>query len=181
MWNDTLLLFVSDNGGPVYWNNPAVSGSNYSGGAGANNWPLRGGKISFLEGGVRVASFVSGGAISEAARGATIDAFLSIADIWPTFCTLGGANTLDPKAEAAGLPGVDGQSLVALLRGEVNNVRSTLPLAISTDLAGVGEGAALIDGDLKIILGTTLFNYTQAEIWPTEDYDDGWDQEYNFR
>eukprot|EP00662_Eupelagonemidae_sp_cell21_P052772 gene52772-12330_t len=43
MWGDTLLVFTSDNGGPVYGN----------GTAGANNWPLRGGKMSNWEGGIR--------------------------------------------------------------------------------------------------------------------------------
>lgn len=39
MWNNTLLWFVSDNGGPIY--------------AGGNNFPMRGGKYSEFEGGVR--------------------------------------------------------------------------------------------------------------------------------
>ena len=39
MWDNTLLVFVSDNGGPTY-----MSG-------GASNAPLRGGKLSDWEGG----------------------------------------------------------------------------------------------------------------------------------
>jgi len=34
LWNDTLVTFSSDNGGPVYSN----------GTSGGSNWPLRGGK-----------------------------------------------------------------------------------------------------------------------------------------
>ena len=41
MYNDTLIVFSADNGGPIYW----------SGIGGANNWPLRGGKGSNWEGG----------------------------------------------------------------------------------------------------------------------------------
>jgi len=37
MWNDTLLVVSSDNGGPIYNN----------GNAGANNWPLHGGKVRY--------------------------------------------------------------------------------------------------------------------------------------
>ena len=39
MWDDTLVVFSADNGGPIYW----------SGIGGANNWPLRGGKGSNFE------------------------------------------------------------------------------------------------------------------------------------
>ena len=53
MWNNTLLVFASDNGGPVYNN----------GTPGASNYPLKGGKMSNWEGGIRVAAFVSGGAV----------------------------------------------------------------------------------------------------------------------
>ena len=40
MWPTTLLAFSGDNGGPVYW---SIQPS-FQGGAGANNWPHKGGK-----------------------------------------------------------------------------------------------------------------------------------------
>ena len=36
MWDDLLLVFSTDNGGPIY----------YNGTAGANNYPLKGGKMN---------------------------------------------------------------------------------------------------------------------------------------
>jgi len=57
LWNDTLLVASSDNGGPV--------GDGYGG----NNWPLKGGKASNWEGGVRANAFVAGGAVPPARRG----------------------------------------------------------------------------------------------------------------
>ena len=61
MWDNTLLFFSSDNGGPIYRN----------GSVGSSNYPLHGGKASNFEGGIRVNSFVAGGTTSlpVAARG----------------------------------------------------------------------------------------------------------------
>ena len=54
MWENTVTIFVSDNGGPLDH---------------CTNSPLRGGKHTFLEGGVRVMSFISGPLIPPARRG----------------------------------------------------------------------------------------------------------------
>ena len=42
-WNHTLVVLHADNGGPIY----------YSGCCGGNNYPLKGGKLSNWEGGIR--------------------------------------------------------------------------------------------------------------------------------
>ena len=68
LWDNTLVVFTSDNGGPTY-----APGS-------ANNWPLKGGKYSDWEGGVKTVAFMSGGAVPEANRGTTFDGIVSIAD-----------------------------------------------------------------------------------------------------
>ncbi|KAG5190931.1 hypothetical protein JKP88DRAFT_129921, partial [Tribonema minus] len=49
MWQDTLIVVLSDNGGPI-----SLTG-------GASNFPLRGWKYSNFEGGVRTNALVSGG------------------------------------------------------------------------------------------------------------------------
>ncbi len=68
MWDKTLLVFISDNGGPIY-----VPGN-------SNNFPLKGGKSSDWEGGVRTVAFVSGGFVPEVNRGAVYGGVISIAD-----------------------------------------------------------------------------------------------------
>merc|ERR1719198_2079163 len=49
MWQDTLIIYTNDNGGAI--------GTT----AGANNYPLRGGKGGDFDGGFRVPAFISGG------------------------------------------------------------------------------------------------------------------------
>jgi arylsulfatase I/J len=67
MWENTLMVFTSDNGGPIY-----VPAS-------ANNYPHRGGKYSDWEGGVRTNAFVSGGWLHASARGSVHRGIVSIA------------------------------------------------------------------------------------------------------
>lgn len=59
MWDNLLFVFSTDNGGPIY----------YNGSAGANNYPLRGGKMNNFEGGIRGNAFVSGGFLPPSVRG----------------------------------------------------------------------------------------------------------------
>ena len=55
LWENTLLIVTSDNGGWIQFN------------LGGNNYPLRGGKVSDFEGGVRTAAFVAGGYLEKTA------------------------------------------------------------------------------------------------------------------
>jgi len=89
MWNNTLLVFTTDNGGPIY--EPGSS----------NNYPLRGGKYSDFEGGVRTATFISGGYIPEARRGKVHNGIVSVADWYSIFSELAGVEPHDDKADVA--------------------------------------------------------------------------------
>ncbi|CAE7803063.1 Arsb [Symbiodinium sp. CCMP2592] len=89
MWDNTLLVFTTDNGGPIY-----EPGS-------ANNYPLRGGKYSDFEGGVRTNTFISGGFIPESSRGRIHNGIVSIADWYTIFSELAGVDPKDDAAEAA--------------------------------------------------------------------------------
>jgi arylsulfatase A-like enzyme len=71
---DTLIVFSSDNGGPT--------------GLGATNGPLRDGKGSLYEGGVRVAAFATWP--GQIKSGATINEPLHIVDWYPTLVKLAG-------------------------------------------------------------------------------------------
>ena len=68
MWSNTLFIVVGDNGGAVY-----SSG-------GANNYPLKGGKLSDWQGEIRVNAFVSGGYLSEKMCGEKLTDKIHLAD-----------------------------------------------------------------------------------------------------
>jgi len=70
----------SDNGGPL--------GS-------ANNFPLKGGKFSDWQGGIRVNAFVTGGYLPENMRGQKTEGYIHIADWYATFCALAGVDPTD--------------------------------------------------------------------------------------
>ena len=70
MWEDTLLVFSSDNGGP----------SRLGKESNASNYPLRGGKSAAWEGGHRVAAFAAGGMIPQRMRGVVLDGYVHVAD-----------------------------------------------------------------------------------------------------
>lgn len=165
MWENTLLFFASDNGGPIYLNGTATQGlllqwtdickrnsigklplprsqtmlstqltmmflcERITGSAGASNYPLRGGKMSNWQGGVRVNAFVGGGALPLAVRGSRSSALATLWDVYPTFATLAGANWTDHEAQAAGLPPVDGIDQWPVWSGRVNATRAEVILA----------------------------------------------------
>ena len=79
LWETTLLVFSADNGGAI----------NIAQGAG-NNFPLRGGKHTAFEGGVRSSAFVSGGWLPPQLRGTVNSGYIHVADWWATFCSLAG-------------------------------------------------------------------------------------------
>lgn len=98
LWSRTLFLFASDNGSPVAgW------------GAAGSNAPLRGGKATDWEGGVRTPAFVAGGWLPRSRRGVRLDGLVHICDMYATFCALAGAVTANG---ARGCPRDDGPAAV---------------------------------------------------------------------
>lgn len=161
LWNNTLLFVVADNGG---WIQPTLGG---------NNWPLRGGKVSDFEGGVRSYAFMNGGYLDSMPelRGTTNTGLMHVADFYATFCKLAG---VDPTDSAAGVPPIDSLDLTDSLftPGASTSPRTEVPLSFCNAEAacdapsGVGD-SALISGRYKLVNGTQgNLGYWQGPQYP---------------
>eukprot|EP01084_Bolivina_argentea_P003680 6923_1 len=122
IWNNTLIVFSTDNGGPLDINH----------GAGNNN-PLRGGKHSVFEGGIRGAAFVSGGYLPLNRRGEIENGMIHISDWYSTFSSMVNVNPFDNNALEHNLPPVDGYDVWPLIIGETEiSPRSIIPIDNTT-------------------------------------------------
>jgi arylsulfatase A-like enzyme len=121
---DTLVFFLSDNGGPVAVTN-------------CRNTPLRGAKGQVYDGGVRVPFVVSWPA---RLKPGTFDHPVSSLDVFPTALAAGGAEV--PKGVAP-----DGLDLVPHLRGEAKGLADRT-LFWRT---GGGQNFAARKGSMKIV------------------------------
>lgn len=143
MWTRTLLIFATDNGGPLY--EPGA----------ANNFPLRGGKYSDFQGGVRTNAFLSGGWLPDAARGTSFSGVVHIADWYGALCGLAGVNVTDAAAAAAGLPPVDARDFLgAALKGGGAEGGRTDALHLSAD--------AILRWPWKLVTGPQAYG-----VWTT--------------
>lgn len=142
MYDDTVIFFQSDNGGPSF------DGSSHT----ANNWPLKGSKMHNHEGGIRVNAWVSGGLIAAKYPhmvGTKLTGLTSVADFYATVAGVAGVDPTDHKAAAAKLPPIDSVNLWPYFTGEVTeSPRKNIYNDVSTAIAE-------IDGTLfKIMVGS---------------------------
>lgn len=101
----TVVVFTSDNGGYI---------NEYEGQPCTNNHPLRSGKGSLYEGGVRVPLMIRG---PMAKAGLVVDEPVCSIDFYPTMLEMSGL-----PGDAAHNAGVDGLSLMPLLTGAANRL-----------------------------------------------------------
>eukprot|EP00118_Oscarella_pearsei_P025457 m.308219 g.308219 ORF g.308219 m.308219 type:complete len:548 (+) comp43581_c0_seq1:478-2121(+) len=155
MWNNTLMVVSTDNGGPTY---P---------GGGGNNYPLRGGKLSNWQGGVRGNAFISGGFVPAKVRGTKNEGYIHLCDWYTTFCALAGVEATDEQAAAVGLPPVDGVNVWPLVSGQnATSPRTDIflgPMVLDMIKA---SGYGLIKGDYKILVGAHFFSDWTGPQYP---------------
>lgn len=138
MWDSSLVIHLSDNGGQVNWVEDEVQG---------NNWPLRGMKRSLFEGGVRVPAFVGGGALPLSARGRVLDGYVHLADWFATLKVMAGSSEDVPEGSL---------SMASYIMGAVDeSPRKEIVLAAGDSGSTVNFVEAVIQGPWKLINGST--------------------------
>ena len=138
MWDDTLLIVFSDNGGMV----PAAAFPPSIG----SNMPLRAGKGTAFEGGIRVVNLVAGGAnvLPKAVRGTHVPhALTHVVDWLPTILNMTNAAHLAPS----NLDGVDLWDV--LVNDQKGRAHDSLPLNLNNDIGFPNSGfqRAVVDAD----------------------------------
>ena len=143
MRDNLLFITSSDNGGPIQ--------------QAANNYPLKGGKYSKFQGGIRVNAFVSGGYLPDKMRGQKTDGYIHLADWYATLCGLAGVDPTDKAAAKAKLPPIDSLDVWPLISGQNStSPRTDIPTSHDT----------LISGDYKIITGDVEYSTWTGPQFP---------------
>jgi len=118
MWETTLMVVASDNGGSLTQTK-------------ASNFPLRGGKMAWTEGGVRTTAWVTGGMLPPAMRGTNLSSahLIAVCDWHSTFLALAKAHEKGEHPHAAPaptsggvLPSMDGIDQWPVISGQSNEV-----------------------------------------------------------
>ena len=161
-WDNTLLIHLSDNGGQVTdtkgTSPPPPPGDPWA--SQGNNWPLRGMKRSFFEGGVRVPAFVTGGALPSTMRGATLSGYIHLADWFLTIAELAGSDQVPSRHGS--------MSMAGFLGGTRGSPRSGIVLGAGDTASTCNHNEAVIEGDWKLINGSIPCEWAtwQAPLFP---------------
>eukprot|EP00041_Stephanoeca_diplocostata_P030711 m.936691 g.936691 ORF g.936691 m.936691 type:complete len:653 (+) comp23811_c0_seq3:148-2106(+) len=162
LWDDTLVFFTTDNGAPVLC----------GGTQGGHNYPLRGGKCTAWEGGLRGTAFVYSAGLAPHVRGRRYAGLMHVSDVLPTLlsASMGRAflRTYAAGLDAAGRR-LDGMDMWEAIAGnattlgprtevllEADPYSSPLDPGFPGDQHGAGPGTpyyALRRGKWKVMLG----------------------------
>jgi arylsulfatase A-like enzyme len=133
MWDNTIMVISADNGGAP---------------CGGSNYPLKGSKGTYFEGGVRALAFANGGLIPPKMKGTTLKGFIHVADWYTTFCKLAG---VDPDDSGPGKFPVDGMDVWPMLMGErEETLHDEIVLGYNFTATEIGS---IISGNYKLIVG----------------------------
>ena len=143
MWNDTFIVFTTDNGGPVQ--------------TGSSNWPLRGSKGGLWEGGHRGVAFVHGKMLNK--TGYVYNGMIHTVDWYPTLLSLAGVNVDDTD--------LDGMNVW----NAISNNKSSPRQSFVYNLVYKGEtvSGAIRFKNWKLLIRPTSDKYAALYPWrPTE-------------
>jgi len=151
LWENTLLVFQSDNGGDIALEHAA-----------GNNFPLRGGKKTDFEGGIRAVTFLNGGVLPRRQQGKVESGLMHIADWYATFSYMAGVDPADQRAHFAGLPAPDSINMWPFLMGDPDATESPRKGFAVSDMT-------IIEGDFKYYSGRLLYAVWGESVWPNGD------------
>jgi len=152
LYDNTIIFMTTDNGATPY---SGMSGWSDWG----CNWPLRGGKVTHFEGGLRVFAGMSGGLIPEKLRGTSFDELTHGTDISATIMRL--SMTKKQFEERPTLTGtkkvVDGNNLYNFEHHDllVHNVN---PQSYPAWMSDIDYDYAATDGEWKYYVGGTAWS-----------------------
>ncbi|XP_070551943.1 arylsulfatase J-like isoform X1 [Ptychodera flava] len=132
LWENTLLIFSSDNGAPLL--------SKHEG----SNWPLLGMKQQLFEGGTRAVGFIHGNMLKN--TGYTYNGMMHIVDWYPTLVSIAGGQVQDPE--------IDGINLWDALSTNSPSPRNEMVYNIIPEW----KLAAIRVGNFKLLLGKNQHN-----------------------
>lgn len=167
MYENTLIIISSDNGGLP--------------GALAANTPLRGGKNTNFEGGIRVRAAMTGGALPPSLRGKTFKPFIHISDWFPTFSYLAGAKNYTHDevyrnlAQSRGIDSsivnkydIHGKNVAPLFRRAFTDRLDSLPISDSERIINI-YNLKLEEQSLLVINKTHIFKVFGYKEQPLAD------------
>jgi len=149
---NTYILFLSDNGG-------LSTVPNRGGEAHTQNLPLRQGKGSLYEGGIRIPMIVSGPGIAAAS---TTSQYVNVDDIFPTVLQMAGQKNYNT------IQNIDGKSIIPFLHDQNKKDNEKVLLWhypnnwTNINLKGISWGTALRKGDWKLIY---FHKYSTLELY----------------
>jgi arylsulfatase A-like enzyme len=154
LWNNTVMIFVSDNGGPLDH---------------SNNAPRRAGKATWGEGGVNVVSFVASPLLDDAVKGGTWHGLAHTSDWYVTIAEgLAGVSTANTGPRPP-----DGFNLWDAINANATSPRTEVIHAVlgkdvvppvNSSVCRTCSSASAQFGKWKLIVGTHSLDLPQA--WP---------------
>ncbi len=139
LWNNTIMIFSTDNGGP--------KGS-------ANNWPLRGFKHSLFEGGVHGVGFVNSPLLKKS--GYVNHGFMHVSDWFPTLLSVAGGSTAGLELDSYNQWGTISMNETSPRKELLHNIDPLYPRHGNMVHPGTFDQrrrAAIRVGDWKLITG----------------------------
>jgi len=156
MDSNLLIIFSTDNGGPVGSRQGRPAGIGCA--TGSQNWPLRGGKGAYYQGGVRGTAWVNGPMLHSSLQGTTNFELMHVVDILPTIVDAAGGDASSTSPHS-----LDGVSQWSLLTEGAASARTDLLINIERDhpttapsTTGGCNGKpqyAIIKGKFKLLVG----------------------------